>query len=636
MAALIDVLVETPKRRKRRALAAGLVVALAGSTALGATIFASEKAKSQCSQDEISLAELWNEDRKATLHEAFTTTGLPYAEKSWQRVSSMLDAYARDWAEVAVSNCEARQTAAQPLERRFAQGAACLSRQHDAFSTLLADFAAADRALVASADKAVAGLSPPEPCRVTSDMQNVSSSVGPINPRVRDLLDRGKLLTITHEGRDAVAFLDTALAEIRSTADVAGEAEALLLLGQARGRLLSDGPGAEDLLNQAYDRANTANHTALQWKIWNELAYVHVVLFDAPAEARRDLAHARSSRPLDSQEADTALRDVESDILIAENRAAEAVVLRRSSLESLQSYHTAGHPDVVEARLSLAAALGDAGKSDEARTQHMQLFDELKQEFGSEHPYTARVELNLGIDLLDLEQLDAARKHFEHARAALMRTYGEVHLLVAKAELALANLDFNEEALPVGHGVGGASTRSLHDSGPAGPQRARRGPLAALGSLPAGRPPRSPPGDRPGVARHLRRRPDAQGLRRSRPPYQHRRNTLPARPMLRGAGIFHASHEALPHRDAARTGAAGHSPAGDRTGAPAGRQTGPRAPVPRASAEVLEQSPHERGGVSENLGATMRDVADALTALRREPRRVRELRRRADELQSAE
>lgn len=636
MAALIDVLVETPKRRKRRALAAGLVVALAGSTALGATIFASEKAKSQCSQDEISLAELWNEDRKATLHEAFTTTGLPYAEKSWQRVSSMLDAYARDWAEVAVSNCEARQTAAQPLERRFAQGAACLSRQHDAFSTLLADFAAADRALVASADKAVAGLSPPEPCRVTSDMQNVSSSVGPINPRVRDLLDRGKLLTITHEGRDAVAFLDTALAEIRSTADVAGEAEALLLLGQARGRLLSDGPGAEDLLNQAYDRANTANHTALQWKIWNELAYVHVVLFDAPAEARRDLAHARSSRPLDSQEADTALRDVESDILIAENRAAEAVVLRRSSLESLQSYHTAGHPDVVEARLSLAAALGDAGKSDEARTQHMQLFDELKQEFGSEHPYTARVELNLGIDLLDLEQLDAARKHFEHARAALMRTYGEVHLLVAKAELALANLDFNEEALP---SATAWAERALAVYTTLVP-RAHSERVVALWQLSEayrleGRhdrllaidqelldiydaDPTRKGFDVPGLLTNigetlclLDRCSEAleyftrlMRLYRTETPPEPALQAIP----LRGIGLAHL-----------------------RDGKP-----DLALPFLEQALKILEQSPHERGGVSENLGATMRDVADALTALRREPRRVRELRRRADELQSAE
>jgi tetratricopeptide (TPR) repeat protein len=49
---------------------------------------------------------------------------------------------------------------------------------------------------------------------------------------------------------------------------------------------------------------------------------------------------------------------------------------------------------------------------------------------------------------------------------------------------------------------------------------------------------------------------------------------------------------------------------------------------------ILERSPIEREGITENLIATMRDLADTLTLLRRDPRRARQLRQRAAELEA--
>ncbi|MCY1064876.1 serine/threonine-protein kinase [Nannocystis sp. RBIL2] len=445
MAALIDVLVETPKRRKRGALAAGLVVALAGSTALGATLF-TETARPECSQYEGRITATWDE-RKESIHAAFVATGLPYAEQSWQRTSRMLEAYAKDWADTAVSDCEARQLAAQPLERYFTQSAACLGRQREAFTTLLHELAAADSTLVASADKAAAGLSRPEQCRVSPTMQLVDGPDAPTNPRVRELLDRGNLLTISHEGRDAVTFLDQALAEIRSHADVAGEAEALLLLGRAKGRLLGDGPGAAKILSEAYDRANAADYSALKWEIWNELARVQALVFDAPGEARTCLDHAKSERHPDPQTAAAAIATAESEVLIAEGRPLDAVALRRQALATLKALCPPDHPDVMLARLSLAAALGEALQLQEAHEMHRQLLSDLQREYGREHPLTARVELNFGLDLYELEQPAAAREALEHARTALVTTYGERHLWVAKTEVALAQLDLDDDAI---------------------------------------------------------------------------------------------------------------------------------------------------------------------------------------------
>ncbi|MFY0533870.1 tetratricopeptide repeat protein [Nannocystis pusilla] len=134
----------------------------------------------------------------------------------------------------------------------------------------------------------------------------------------------------------------------------------------------------------------------------------------------------------------------------------------------------------------LAAALGEAEQTEEARAQHVQLLQELQQEYGPEHPYPARVELNLGLDLVELERFAEARQHLEHARLALMRTYGEIHLWVAKAELTLSQLDLAEGA--VQSAVAGAeSPRGIRRAGPSRSHRTHHGARPALGRLLGGR-----------------------------------------------------------------------------------------------------------------------------------------------------
>ncbi|WAS91024.1 serine/threonine-protein kinase [Nannocystis punicea] len=631
MAALIDVLVESPRRRRRRALAVGLVAALTGATALGATLF-TDSSQPQCAQSDERIRSIWNEARRQSLHAAFTATGLPYAEASWRRAGAALDAYAERWAEVARINCEATDASTPQLDRLFAQGAACLDRQRSAFVTLLDQFAAADAGLVAGADTAIAGLPPPMQCRVSPTMRMDDRPAGPTDPRVRELLDRGKILMNTQRGRDAAALLDNALPEIRSTSDVAGEAEALLLLGRTQGRLLGDGPAAARSLHQAYNRANTAKQSDLKWEIWNELARVHAVVFDAPGEARTWLDHAKSETHPDSRAAEAAIAAVESDILIAENRPADAVGLRRSALATLKSIHPPDHPEVVLALRSLAAGLGEARQVQEARDLNVQLLADLQKEYGREHPWPARVELDLGLDLLELERPAAAREHLEHARAALVTTYGEVHLWVAKAEVALAQLDLAEGELASAivraekalaaydalvprahvervmalvlltdaHWSSGRTDRLLaisrelldiHDADPTHSGVDVAGVLTNIGDSLCllGRCTEALPYFNRLMALYLEDSPPEPALR-----------AVP----LRGIGLVHGA-KGQPELALAFL---------------------------EQALEILEKSPLERGGMSDILAATMRELADTLTALRRDPERVRQLRRRAAEI----
>lgn len=633
MAALIDVLVETPKRRKRRALAAGLVVALAGSTALGATLFAREHTKSQCSQDENSLASLWNDTSRQTLHAAFTATGLPYAEGSERRTVAGLDKYAEDWAAVSRENCRAFRPAGAPSQHLFERSQACLDNRRVAFETLLAAFSAPGTSFVPEAETLVSGLPTPSDCRLTT-LMNTPGPVERTDPGVRELLDRSRLLMDTLRGGAAVALLTDALPKIAGAGDIGDEAEALLLLGRAQGRLLGDGQGAIRSLHDALDHATLANRSALLWQIWNELAYVHAVVFDSPTEARRSLRHARSGRPSDSQAADAALSAVESDIMIAEGKLAEAVKLRRSSLAVLQSTYPANHPEVVLARLSLAAALGEAEQTEEARAQHVQLLQELQQEYGPEHPYPARVELNLGLDLVELERFAEARQHLEHARLALMRTYGDIHLWVAKAELTLSQLDLAEGA--VQPAIAGAERAlaaydalvprahierimALAQLSDAYATEGRNDRVLAINREILGIQDADPMRkglDLPGLLTNVGESLCALGRCSEALPYYMRLMMLysektPPEPALqavplRGIGLAHMTADA---HDLAL-------------------------PFLVRALKILEHAPHEREGVSDLLAATMRDLADVFTALRREPQRTRELRRRAAELAS--
>ncbi|PCC73792.1 serine/threonine protein kinase [Nannocystis exedens] len=631
MADLIDVLVESPKRRRRRALAAGLVVALTSATALGATLFTAS-AQTQCSQYKDRLASTWNE-RKQTLHDAFKATGVPYAEKSWQRASSMLAEYVHDWAEVAANNCQATQPATPTLERLFARGAACLDRQRSAFDTLLDQFAKADAALVADADAAVAGLPPPARCRVSADMRLEGAPVGPTTPRVRELLDRGELLTNIQKGRDAVAVLDDALSESRGTADAAGEAEALLCLGRARGRLLGDGPGATYFLHQAYDRANAADHPSLKWEIWNELAWVQAVVFDAPGEARTSMDHARSEPHPDPRTAEAAIAAVEGEILIAEGRAEEAVERRKFALATLRALYPADHPEVVLARRALAAGLGEARQQQLARELNEQLLADLRRDYEPSHPWPARVELDLGLDLYELEQYPAAREHFERARDTLLAAYGERHPWVAKAEVALARLDVEGGAIPQAIERLDRALATFDDLyPPAHAERINALIILADAHLTSGQTARAltvyrellaiheaAPAhstvDEPGVVANigdalctLGRCPEALPYFASLLAHESTASDPALKAAaLRGFGLVHLAK---------------------------GQPELAVAPLQEAL-RLFEQAPGDRSGIPAMRVATMRELADALTATGRSPEKVRELRRRAAELESA-
>jgi len=148
------------RRRRGRIVAAVLAVGLLGA---GAGAYAVTRG-AVCADAPAAFGELWGEAPRARLTQAFTATGLAYAEDTANRVAERLDDYHARWLTVHTDACEAanvrRSQSPALMDRRML----CLQNRRDELAALLAVFAAADADVVQHAVPAVAGLPAVETC----------------------------------------------------------------------------------------------------------------------------------------------------------------------------------------------------------------------------------------------------------------------------------------------------------------------------------------------------------------------------------------------------------------------------------------------------------------------------------------
>ncbi len=442
MAAVIDVLQRAPRQRRRLALA-GLAVAVLGATATAGGLLVGAPAIERCPDPRARLAEVWGPPQRSGLRSAFAAT--PLGEAASVRTEQALDAYTGRWVDAQRDACEATLVRHEQSATRLDQSSKCLDRARRAFANLTATLPTGDLALLSEAEALVADLPDPLRCR---DPAVLDGPAPALDLELETLLDRAQIFETTQQGREAAATLGLAITRAEALGDAGGEAQALLLLGKTRARLLREPQGAQDALHRAFDRAVQAGRSELEPAIWRELAWVTSYELDAAAEARVWLEHARSARTEASDPTErAALLAVEAQVLQTEQRPAEAVQLRREVLALLQGIHPPDHPELVLARQDLAVSHGLASDPDEALALHTALWHELRARHGSDHPWTARGELDVGLDYVDLERYPEARLHLERARRVLAATHGEGNPRVASADLMLARLDVADEQL---------------------------------------------------------------------------------------------------------------------------------------------------------------------------------------------
>jgi eukaryotic-like serine/threonine-protein kinase len=264
MEVLLEALGHNPIRRRRASLIAVAMVAVALGGVVGMQRLAG-RGERICRGAGDKLAGIWEPkttgERRAAIHRSFLATGLGFAEETWGRVASGLDAYSRRWTELYTDACEATHVrgdqSAEVLDLRMA----CLEGPRGALRALTDVLSRADSAVLVHAVNAVETLPPLERC---SDVVALRAVV----PPPADAATRAR-----------VAAVETHFAEAKALSDTGQWPDArqamVRVLGEARAvgyePLIAESLAIQGWLEDALGEPATAAKT-LEQSVWSGLA----------------------------------------------------------------------------------------------------------------------------------------------------------------------------------------------------------------------------------------------------------------------------------------------------------------------------------------------------------------------------
>jgi tetratricopeptide (TPR) repeat protein len=468
MAVVVDALVHTPQRRRRRLW---VVVGLATIVTLAVALRAAETTRS-CDAS-ARIEPVWDAARGRELREV--ATDLPFGANALAFGSRALDAYASAWLDTYATACHETWRDGTRTEAQYGRTAACLDRalvEIDRAATLIA--AAQPETLARVADL-VDALPELAGCR------DVEGDDEP-TPRQLELLsvtDGARLLVAAGQPLEALDRLDRLrLGDLDGGAAAAG---AWTARGVALATVARREEAAAALL-RGESSALAADAVRRGVEVSRELVmlYAHGIADLGRAEFALGLLDGWSRR-VELTPRERAL-EATARGLTAELRGdlEAALQLHRAAIDALSSLDE----PVAEARARrrLGAVLQRSGRFDEAREAYRASGERLIGALGPDHPELGDHEHALGSLALDERQLDVAEAHFRRALALHESAFGveSVRLastLAALAHVALADGDHAaserlaarawslQSTLPVGHpdrGSGLLVLASLH------------------------------------------------------------------------------------------------------------------------------------------------------------------------------
>jgi tetratricopeptide (TPR) repeat protein len=374
MDALIRFLVKGRAAPRLRAVGAGisltvLLVALGGwRVARGARM--------SCAVPEARLGAAWSgreDTRRLVVHRAFTASGRPTAETSWQRVSRLLDEYIGGWSSMYIETCEAThvrgEQSADVLDLRMS----CLNDNLDQVRALTNVLASADGAAIGRAVAATHDLTPVSRC---ADVALLRSAVA--LPRDQKTLDAVRELRTSL--REAQALRDVAnfreareraaalLPRVEATKYAPLLAEVLELIGCSV-PTGEDPADTERTLHRALFTAEAARDDVTAALAAVDLIYLVGVDLNRPKEAETWLRLSESILdrlgPGHDRIRAWALNNIASVMLVtgqlerSETLGRQAIALKESALGK-------DHPDVALSLGGLSSALEEQGRPQEA------------------------------------------------------------------------------------------------------------------------------------------------------------------------------------------------------------------------------------------------------------------------------
>jgi tetratricopeptide (TPR) repeat protein/predicted Ser/Thr protein kinase len=430
MEALLANLEYRPRRIRRAAVAAALVVA----AGVGGISWSSQRAAQSrallCTGAEQKLTGIWDEPSRRRVNDALLATGQPQAAEVASRVSSMLDAYARGWVEASTEACRATRLRGEQTEQLLSLRVVCLERRLQDMKAVTGVLAAADAELVGKAADTLSLLPSVRGCEDVSTLSQVEPA--PDAPQAREQIERisrelSQLKALTDAGRygQGLTVAEPAVKAASTLGYRPLVAEALLRHGWLLARRNELAP-AERHLFQALSTALASRHDEVVARAAAMLVFV--VGFD---QKRFDetlqwsqLAKAALAR-LDNPP------DLESELLnnlgvayLRQNRQAEALTAFQQSLGLVERHLGLEHARRANVLGNIGIVHRKEGRFEEARKAISDALALRERLSGANHPMTANLHLALAQTYISLRDFEKAQGHARRALEINLAAFG--------------------------------------------------------------------------------------------------------------------------------------------------------------------------------------------------------------------
>lgn len=487
--------VEGAGRRRTAAVVGGLALTV-GAAGVG-TLW-SDTAADPCAAAAAEMDAAWSSNRRTELAQAFSDTKLPYADDTWQRVSSLLEAYAQQWGRAAERACVADLAAPDPAPALNLARQRCIERRRSDFTTLVNTFAKADADTIDRAVDAAATIPPLSTCDDAA--------------LLREQLERGSERQIAPSGLyDLVAASDVAfrIGDDDTALREAGEAlegaraipdhELATLASLVVAKVQKRSGNLEEATASASDAVEAAEllgGTSLRAQAQLQLLDVLIDLreFDSSTRLARftrasvlrlgdppplllelglreaSLAHSKGdveaglklfertealARQHDDAGHDLVGRSLQGqgNSLSELGRYDESIAVQQRAVELLARRLGTATPRVIEARMGVASALSNYGRSQEGLAQAKSTFADANRVAGEGSVLAARAQATLGIAYATHGMLSEAEPLLRVASTTLEKELGPENPDAASGWTALARvlayLDKPQEAIEV-------------------------------------------------------------------------------------------------------------------------------------------------------------------------------------------
>ncbi|MEM6295110.1 MAG: serine/threonine-protein kinase [Myxococcota bacterium] len=392
------------------------------------------------------IRKVWNAAASARIKDALAASGAPYADASWQTVSSMLDRYADTWAATAQTVCAASMVKRGDANATQRQSQCLASRRSDV-AALVDVLSTREDGLAQQAVQAVVTLAPLEACTDPSRLEGFSIARDPDVlaelSEARARLARAKARGGLGNYAEAVEEAEAVVQEGKSLDDPATEAAGLLVRGQYEERV-GNRTKSESTLRAAIKKAEIAHdHTT------RALALIRLIYVVGSDPSRHDEAltlGADAGAVLRMLGADPLLQAKLDMNLGGADRAArkldDALDHYEAALDAYLELFGESHPETGRALTSLGSVLIIRDEPKRAIEVLQRARTSFETTLGAQHPFVPLVISNLGTAHTALDNHERAIEMLEQALALRTEIHGPDHPGVAKTLFNLGNAQY--------------------------------------------------------------------------------------------------------------------------------------------------------------------------------------------------